>query len=166
MKRYPVRIALLLIILASFLSCSKGNKSGYYVKIKLNGNWITLQHSIGELRNEPAESYFFVGASDEGIHSFNIEMYINDPALSTGTFDTSDPAISLHMSYGKGTDPNIEYFEVASLPGQPVSRYILNITSATAKDLRGNFTGNYLTNIYTDETVVVTEGEFFVKRYY
>ena len=44
------------------------------------------------------------------------------------------------------------------------SKYIVNVTSITSTELRGTFTGNYLYDNFDQESLPITEGEFFVKR--
>jgi hypothetical protein len=68
------------------------------------------------------------------------------------------------ISYSADVTNTFKDYEIESKSGQPDARYLVNITSITPTELRGTFTGNYLYDYFDDETLNVTEGEFFVHR--
>ena len=69
------------------------------------------------------------------------------------------------MSYLENANTaNMKYFDISDANGQPPSKYTVNVTSITATELRGSFTGNYLYDDFDQETRQITEGEFVVKR--
>jgi hypothetical protein len=68
------------------------------------------------------------------------------------------------MDYMKNvnTDP-IDYgnYDVSS---RPSSKFTITITSITDNEIRGTFTGNYLSEYATENVQEVTEGEFAAPR--
>ena len=83
------------------------------------------------------------------------------------------------------TDPNTTYVQVAyftgytgtndliafmndNAPSREPSKYTITITTITATEIAGNFTGNYLYNLTPgrgpEDIINITEGSFRVKR--
>ena len=63
------------------------------------------------------------------------------------------------------TNSMLGYHNSEPSPGRPDPLYVVTITSITDKEIKGTFTGNYITSIEDDTKVLeITEGEFFVPR--
>jgi hypothetical protein len=51
-----------------------------------------------------------------------------------------------------------------TVANRPESKFVITITSITDKEIKGTFTGNYLSDFITEEVQEVTEGEFSAPR--
>ena len=152
-----------------FLSCKKNNDSDYYVKLKINGNWVTWTTVAGELGPDLGNSTktdFGVTANDDSQQNvFDFTIQIDGSNFNTGTYTSDNPSYLMVVDYLKDANtPNMKLYQIADATGRPSSKYTINVTSITSTELRGNFTGNYLTEINTDQTIDITEGEFKVRR--
>jgi hypothetical protein len=160
---------LLLLTAISFFSCSKKSGNDYYVKLKINGNWVTWKTVAGELgpdfANAAKTDLGVTGNDDAGKDIFDLSIQIDGPNFTTGSYDSDNSNYWVIVSYAKNAAAaNSQYFDISSVNGQPDSKYIVNITSITDKEIRGTFTGNYLSEFITDDMLNLTEGEFFVRR--
>ena len=161
----------LLIAIWSFCSCKKDSSgnSDYYVKFKLNGNWVTWKTVVGELGPDladPTKTDFGVTANDDAMQSvLDISIQVDGSNFTTGAYDSDNGSYWVVMSYVTGANTaNMKHFDNSDANGRPSSKYTINVTSITDKELRGTFTGNYLYDDFDQETVDITDGEFVVKR--
>jgi hypothetical protein len=159
-------IATLCLLLAS---CKKGNnESDYYFKIKLNGNWVTYTDAYCELgpdMGDPSLIDFVVnGGNDNELMSVAIQSETG--SIVPGSFNTSSvsPPYYMIIDYWKISPNDIQVFGQSGPGNGNDPFYTLNITSITATEIRGNFTGNYLYDSFEDESVIITEGEFVAQR--
>jgi hypothetical protein len=163
----------ILLILAAtlsigFSSCSKSNSSSSsYLKAKINGNWVTFNAALsdlGEDLGDPSKIDLGVSATNSAgteLLDFAIQ---SDNQIGVGTYASDDSRYWVTMSYSKNinTDP-IDY-ELEDVSNRPSSKYTITITSITDKEIRGTFTGNYLSEFITEDVQEVTEGEFVAPR--
>jgi uncharacterized protein (UPF0333 family) len=168
MKFSSIKLLLLLTAI-SFFSCKKNSDSNYYVKLKINGTWVTWKTALGELGPDLADASktdLGVTANDDaGKDVFDLSIQIDGSNFTTGSYDSNNPNYWVIVSYAKNAAAaNSQYFDISSVTGQPDSRYIVNITSITDKELRGTFSGNYLSEFISEDMLNVTEGEFVVRR--
>lgn len=164
---------LLFICIATVLlvsSCKKNNdNSDYYVKMKIDGNWVTWTTVVGELGpdlGDPSKTDLGVTANDDAQKNvFDITIQIDGSNFTTGAYTTDNPNYLMFIIYAKepGT-VNSQAFLVNDKTGLPPSKFTVNILSITDNAIRGNFTGNYLYDDNADEVMNLTEGEFFVRR--
>jgi hypothetical protein len=171
MKVKSFKTVILLLAIVSFFSCKKDSSSSdYYVKFKLNGNWVTWKKVVaGELGPDladPTKTDFGVTANDDAINNvLDISIQVNSTNFATGSYDSDNSNYWVVVSYMKDANTaNMKLFDITDAPSQPPSKYIVNVTSITPTELKGTFTGNYLSDWNTGEMMNITEGEFFVKR--
>lgn len=159
----------LLVALLFLAGCKKDNNDpDYYVKLKINGNWVTWKTVAGELGPDlgnSAKTDFGVTANDDALTQvFDLTIQVDGPNFNTGTYVSDNLNYWVVISYVSGANTaNMKFYDIEDATNRPSSKYTINVTSITDKELRGTFTGNYLTNI-DDETIDITEGEFKVKR--
>jgi hypothetical protein len=167
-KRTKATIFLLAIL--AFVSCKKDSSdsnvsSDYYVKFKMNGNWVTWKTAVGELGPDLADATktdFGVTANDDAQKNIlDISVQVDGSNFNTGSYDSDNGNYWVVMSFLK--DANTATMKYYDLSGSS-SKYIVNVTSITSTELRGTFTGNYLYDDFDQESLPITEGEFFVKR--
>jgi hypothetical protein len=171
MKIFSLKTILLFAIL-SFFSCKKNsdsNNTDYYVKLRINGNWVTWKTVVGEIGPDLADATktdFGVTANDNSnTDVFDISVQVDGHNFTTGTYDSDNGNYWVDISYAKAVGTgNSKYYMINDKAGLAPSRYLVTVTSITDKELRGTFTGNYLYDDFDDETLNVTDGEFFVKR--
>src|SRR5688572_1644440 len=170
MKRYSFKTLVLLLAAFTFFSCNKDkDEDGYYVKLKINGNWVTWKTVAGELGPDFADASktdLGVTANDDsGQDIFDITIQVNGTTFNTGSYSSDNTNYIVYVDYADniGTT-SARYYDITSAPSMPESKYTVNITSITDTELRGTFTGNYLYDYFEEETFAVTEGEFRVRR--
>jgi hypothetical protein len=169
MKIISVKTIVLLIAAFSFFSCKKNSDNNYYVKLKVNGSWVTWKVVVGELGPDLADGSktdFGVTANDDAMKDiFDLSIQIDGSNFTTGSYDSDSPNYWVVISYAKGAGAaGSKYYDITDDQNRPPSRYLVSVTSITDKELRGTFTGNYLHDYIDDESLNITEGEFFVKR--
>ena len=171
MKLVPVKSLVVLLVFFSFFSCKKNSTGtdGYYVKLKINGNWVTWKTVAGELGPDfanPAKTDLGVTGNDDAMKDvFDISIQIDGSNFTTGSYVSDNVNYTVFISYAKDAGAaNSHFYDIANISNQPDSKYTVNVTSITNTELRGTFTGNYLSEFITDETLNLTEGEFFVRR--
>ncbi|MEO8404982.1 MAG: hypothetical protein ABI480_10315 [Chitinophagaceae bacterium] len=168
MKILSLKLILCLFVVTGILSCSKNHDSKYYVKLKINGTWVTWEKAIGELGPDlanAAKTDFGVTANnDNSSDIFDLSVQVDGPNFNTGIYDSDNSNYLTLISYSKDVTSTFEDYEIESKSGQPDARYLVNVTSITPTELTGTFTGNYLYDYFDDKTLNVTEGEFFVRR--
>jgi len=171
MKILSLKTILLLSII-SFFSCKKSSSDSnhdYYVKLKINGNWVTWKIVVGEIGPDLADAtktdFGVTANNDTNTEVFDISIQVDGQNFATGTYDSDNGSYWVDISYAKALlTANSRYYMINDKAGLPPSRYLVTVTSITDKELRGTFTGNYLYDDFADETLNVTDGEFFVKR--
>lgn len=163
---------LLISLVASIVlaSCKKGNDTpDSYLKLKINGAWVTWKSALGELGPDladPSKTDLGLTATDDAqkdIFDFTIQVDGNN--FQTGTYMSDNPAYLMVMSYYRDANAaNSNFFDIATAPSMPESKFIINITSITSSHIEGNFNGNYLYDSFDDVMLGLTEGEFRVRR--
>ena len=162
-------LVILTIALAySFSSCSKSNDTpSHYLKAKINGNWVTFNNALSELGadlGDPSKIDLGVTANNQAqteIFDFTIQ---SDNDIHVGTYASDDPAYYVDMGYMKNINSDPLDYGNYDVQNRPPSKFIITITSITDKEIRGTFTGNYLSDFITEEVQEVTEGEFAAPR--
>jgi hypothetical protein len=160
----------LLTALLFLMGCKKDNNDpDYYVKLKINGNWVTWKTVAGELGPDFANATktdFGVTANDDAsTQVFDLTIQVDGPNFNTGTYVSDNLNYWVVISYVSGANTaNMKYYDIQDASNRPASKYTINVTSITDTELRGTFTGNYLLNYTDDETIDITEGEFKVRR--
>jgi hypothetical protein len=167
MKRKMSFFIFFALLLTTIFSCKKeSTNSGYYVKIKQDGNWINFATVAGELGPDlldPSVTDLVIAAESTGnTEAFRIAL--QGTTIPTGTYDTDDQStVTMSIVYMTNvtTSPRMHSVEPNTTA---FSRYIVKITSITAGEIEGSFTGNFLYDSASDETLNITEGQFKVKR--
>jgi hypothetical protein len=170
MTTRSLKAIVLLLVFFSFFSCKKNSgNADYYVKFKLNGSWVTWKTVVGELGPDLANSAytdFGITANDDAQKNvLDISIQINGSNFTTGSYDSDNGNYLVVMSYLKDANTaNMKYFDITDAPSLAPSKYTITVSSITSTELRGTFSGNYLCDYNSSETMNITEGEFFVKR--
>ena len=168
MRKLLLNLCLFISLSLIISSCKKDNgESDFYLKIKVNGNWVTYDQAYCELGpdlGDPSLTDFVVnGGNDNELMSLSIQ---STGDIVPGSYNTGavSPPYYMLVDYWKISQTDIQVFDHYG-PGTGVDPfYTLNITSISAKEVRGNFTGNYLYNSSEDESILITEGEFVAQR--
>lgn len=163
----------LVIISASCKKSGANSASDSYLKIKMNGTWITYKNALGELGpdlgNASKTDLGLTATSDDSKNVFDFTVQINGSNFTTGVYDSDNPAYLTDVSIltGAGT-AGMANFMIDDAPGRTPSKYLITISSITSTQIKGTFTGNYLYNSSGSGTSAdildITEGEFSVKR--
>ena len=163
-------IGALLIITISCKKNSTGTYGNSYLKIKKNGTWVTYP-AIGELGPDFADDsktdFGVTAVSEDQNERFDLTIQIDGHNFQTGTYNTTDPSYYIDMSYTSGASgADFIYYDIGEVDGNGPSQYIIKVISITSTELKGTFTGTYLSDdIGSDPSIIpITEGEFRVKR--
>jgi len=162
-------LLILTIVFAYFFSsCSKSNSApGNYVKVKINGNWITYNNALSDLGpdlGDPSKIDLTVTANNQAqteIFDFSIQ---SDNQITTGSYASDDSRYYIDVDYMKNINSDLKDYGNYDVSNRPPSKYTITITSITDKEIKGTFTGNYLSDYTTEEVQEVTEGEFAAPR--
>lgn len=163
-------LLLIPVFLVLFFSCKKDNDDPqYYVKLKINGNWVTWSGALGELGPDlgnPAKTDLGITATDGNQNDvFDISIQVDGTTFNTGAYASDNLNYLVLVSYYKDASAaNSRFFEIDDAPTMPASKYTVNITSISSTEIQGNFVGNYLYDNFNDEIFNLTEGEFKVLR--
>ncbi|HEU0110878.1 MAG TPA: hypothetical protein VFQ73_08385 [Flavisolibacter sp.] len=163
-------LAVLALFLLLFSSCKKENdESKYYLKFKKDGTWITWKNALGELGPDlmdETKTNLGISARDEAMKdAFDISLQVDGSNLTTGTYSSDMYFMPILYLDNTTTNSMLGYHNSEPSPGRPDPLYVVTITSITDKEIKGTFTGNYITSIEDDTKVLeITEGEFFVPR--
>jgi hypothetical protein len=113
--------------------------------------------------NVPNQTELSIKAENSGLTEYII-ISLGGTTISTGTYDTdnqSQIAISIAYVTQYTTSPRVHKVEPNAVAS---SRYIVKITSITATEIEGSFTGNFLYDSANNVSLNITEGQFKVKR--
>ena len=165
MKKYFLSI-LIITFAFSISSCNKSNSTpAAYLKVKINGSWLEFNTALTNLTQDVLDPY----KNDLGIAGDNADrsesffvIIRSDNQISAGTYSSDDPQYHIDVMYYKRINNDIVIYEINSSAGRPDSKYIVTITSVTDEEIRGSFTGNYLSDSFNGGVQEVTEGEFVV----
>jgi hypothetical protein len=170
MKR-QLSAVLIILSIFSISACKKSSdvSSNQYLKLKINGSWVTLENAVSELGPDLADDtkidLGLTAMSKDYIHSFDLTIQ-SGGQIPAGTYTSGTPGYDVVIYYTKnalGNNPLT--YNMGDSPGKPeVSKYVVTITSITPTEIRGKFTGNYLSNWDTYEPLDITDGEFAAPR--
>jgi hypothetical protein len=166
------RIAFTLLVSAFLFSCKKESSDeatpSYYVKFKMEGNWVTWQKVVGELGPDLADNskinFGLTANNNTQTEVLDISLQLDGNTINPGTYNSDDHFLPV-MYMKNANTANMEGYTLGSIDGQADSRYELTLTSITDKTIKGTFKGNHLVSIMADDEMVhITEGEFVIPR--
>ncbi|MBC8032979.1 MAG: hypothetical protein H7Y03_02455 [Chitinophagaceae bacterium] len=168
LKNFPGLLLIAFALLTS--SCKKDNedkKENYYVKIKIDGTWVTWTKVAGELGQDLGDAtktnLTIAGSDDASKTVFDFSLQVEDTKISIGTYKSVDYFMPISYVTGAGTsDPT--FYTDSYIDSGGDSEYTLTLTSITDKTVSGKFTGNFLVDLNNEKTIDITEGEFVVPR--
>ena len=158
-------------------SCRKpkadtNNATEYFVKYKLNGVLVTNTSSnhiwLQPNGSDPSKTdLMLVSTTNDFKNSIGITIQ-KTGAIDQGAYQFGNNSYIISADYFKdqGTT-NEKIYTVENGPGNPPCVFTINYTSITNSDFRGTFSGNYFygtSGTNPNETISITDGEFWVKR--
>jgi hypothetical protein len=170
MKLNTKLLFLLLVFATLFLSCNKDSSDDgdYYVKMKIDGNWVTWKKVAGQVATETTpqlrSGFSLMAKNNAQTEDFNIQATVDNlQKFVPGTY-TPDNSF-LAASYTKFTSAtDFKSYTGGGIMGGADTRYELIVTSVTDKVVKGSFSGTFLRNIENDDDLIhITEGEFSVQ---
>ena|SRR5689334_15374474 len=167
MKKHPLLIVTI-VFAYLFSSCSKSNSSpSAYLKLKINGTWVTYNYALSELGpdlSNPAKTDLAVSANNKSqTEVFGISIQ-SDNQITTGTYASDDLRYFIVVDYMTTTNNDLRDWSNDDVSNKPPSKYTITITSITDKEIKGTFTGNYVSEFITEDVKEITEGEFSAPR--
>lgn len=168
--RKNIRTLLLAFTLLSLVSSCKKNsdktEEGYYLKFKVDGNWVTWTNALSELGkdlDDDTKTNFSVqGTSADMKESFGISFQVDGTSINTGTYSSNDYFMPVDYTITNGSSTTW-YNDKDG--GEPYSVYSVTLNNITETAIKGSFTGNFLADDSVEETTIaITEGEFYLKR--
>lgn len=160
-----------LFLLILVTGCKKKNilqPPVYEVVFKNNGTkelFTPFSSSIQPNRSFPGKTDFIlVAKSGDNKNHFAITIQVNGN-FQTGTYQSGNPNYTVIADYFKDVgESNERDYTIDHAPTLPNCSFTVNVTLIDDKQIKGSFTGNYLYDRNKDESIVVTEGSFTVKR--
>jgi hypothetical protein len=162
----------LVCFLICMSSCKKSQSSAnnnYYIKFKINDSLVTWNHVICELGPDFIDSsntdFTINGADKDTIDAISLSVQVIGN-LPLGSYSNTDPNVVVFADfYTNFSTPNEIDYDIDDANGLPQSVFTINITSVSPSVVKGNFTGNYLTDLFTGGgSVAITQGEFVSPR--
>ena len=167
MKKYVLPV-LIITVATCISSCNKSNSTpAWHLKAKINGSWVEFNAALSNLTQDVLDPYNndLGVAGDNANRSESFFIIIrSDNQIPAGTYASDDPQYSIEVDYYKRVNNENVIYGVSNATGRPDSKYTVTITSVTDEEIRGSFTGNYLTDPFNGDVQEVTEGEFVVPR--
>jgi hypothetical protein len=135
----------------------------------VNDSLVTWTNAISELGADFLDSTktdFTINCSSKDTNdviSLSIQVTGN---LPTGVYQSDNSNAYVLADYFTGYNSTSNYYDydIDDASGMGTSTFTITLTSISTKEIRGTFTGNYLTDIYSGNTVSITNGEFFAPR--
>lgn len=162
--------AIICLAVFGFTGCKKDAKndndnSEYYLKFKINGNWVLWTNALSELGTDLDDAtktnFAFQGNSADTRESFGISLQVDGNSLGQGTYNSDDYFMPGGYSITRNTSTT--WYDLSD--SEPRSKYYLTLINITPTTIKGSFTGNFFVNSSDDsDTIAITEGEFFLKR--
>jgi hypothetical protein len=158
--------------MASISSCKKGQSSqnnSYYVKFKINDSLVTWNHVICELGPDFVDStntdFTINGADKDTVDFISLSLQVVGN-LPIGSYASTSSNIVVFADFYTDFDtPNEIDYDIDNANGLPQSVFTINITSISPTVIKGTFTGNYLTDLFSGGgSVAITAGEFVSPR--
>ena len=158
----------LLALLVGFYSCDNGssddddnNSTDYFVKAKINGQELEFKRfpNIALDKTASGNGNQLVGSASQSTSS-------NFPSFS---FEISDPTGIKEKAYNQAQFELIFRYSLSGTnlyhsQASSVDNFQITITEITDNHLKGTFSGTITEAINGNETLTVTEGQFFTKR--
>ena len=171
MKKSICHLAFLLLVSLILVSCGKDKNAedSYFVKIKKDGTWISFPSVSGELGpdlfNASYTNLGIAAVTTDRKERFDLIIQVEGSNFATGVYKSlqSSSSVNIQYTYIDNSSSVFDYM-IDNTPGRPQSSYTVNINEITSTSIRGNFTGNYLSDVMHDGVLEITEGEFYVKR--
>jgi hypothetical protein len=162
----------LILLCALFFSCKKHSDpkdTGYYVKYKLDGVAVTntkLNYSWLQPNGTIPNMVDFQMYSNTNDYKHGLGITVQRlGGVTTGTYNSENSSYIVIADYFKNQGNTDERdYTIESASGMASPSFTVKITEITDKHIKGTFTGNYLHDPNYDESIQITEGEFFVKR--
>lgn len=156
---------LMLVITLLFAGCEKNKDSEHFIKYKVNGilvTWKIVEGNLGPHQTTMGKTSFIIKSWDpDHIDAFDIFLEVNGNDLGTGTY--TNTTHSLVVDYKLNAhEPSELKFGLHQASGRPAPQFSITLTSIADGELRGTFTGNYLSVNGSNNIVEITDGEFIV----
>lgn len=167
--RKNIRTLLFAFTLLSLVTGCKKNtdktEDGYYLKFKVDGNWVTWTNALAELGkdldDDTKTNFSLQGTSADMKQSFGISFQVDGTSIGTGTYSSSDYFMPIDYSVTNGGTTTW----YSDKDGLEPSVYKVTLNNITETTIKGSFTGNFLADDSAEEkTIAITEGEFYLKR--
>jgi hypothetical protein len=168
-KKISERLCLIAFFIIAIASCKKSSSgtSKYYIKFKANDSLITWNkyvtaENVPDLFDTTITDFDLLTGSNDQNTTLSLDLNVHGKTLPTGTYTNTEANIAMYTEYNlNNNSSNVLDYEIDDANGMSPSTFTIIITSVTSNEIRGTFTGNYLTNPPSGKTIIITNGEFF-----
>lgn len=155
----------------SLSSCKKDSdtaSSENYLKLKVNGSWVTwnkVNSELGKDLLDATKTNFTLMGSDDAVNTvFDISVQVDGSNLGSGTYSSDNYYLPVTYTTNATSTNFKSYSNSGYIEGKPEPKYTLTITSVSSTSVSGKFTGNLLIEDFDNSFVEITEGEFVAPR--
>ena len=171
MKKIDLCTCAMAVLLMFSISCKKSAGGPYNMTITVNGTPVTLLDATcksGPVVGSPGITAFkMTAATYDSSKALIIEIQL-DQSLKAGTYASDGGSADVEVNYYENIGkPGKTNYTIANASGKPACKYTINIIEVAGNIIRGNFTGNYLTNVAGGNTTIdIPSGDFYALRIY
>lgn len=157
-----------IILIIGFYSCDSdspddnGNQEDYFIKAKINGQAISQSFRAQALRQGDQDNYLlslYAGNSLSNVYPFFSCDIDNLTQIATGTY--SRATHTMLFQFYNSNQTGYGNYDV-----NETNDFLLQITEVTNTYIKGVFQGVLWEETGLTETIPVTEGSFYLPRYY
>lgn len=159
-----------LFLFVFFPGCKKSSttpEAEYLMTFKVNGIADTLINYYGAVQPTPSSTKtdFFVNARSKDNKNHFLLSIQQAEKITSGTYETGNNDYFIIADYFKNqAAPDERDFTIDNADGKPNGYFKIVITSISNTLITGTFSSNYLYDRTYNESLVITDGSFAVKR--
>lgn len=172
MKKYLfIQLAIMVCVTFAYYSCKKNDNNipaplpqpqtgnVYYIKAKLNGELTSYSiDAKGIIESTQFQAYAYSGSAFN-YPMFSLQIEEEKDAITTKSYFEANNSTNLIFRYLRKGDEGVFYSQL----GEEMD-FRINITEIKNEHIKGTFGGTIRHSSNPDQSIAVSEGEFYVPR--
>lgn len=171
-KHLFIQLTLMLCVTFTYYSCKKNDNKPtptpapqpqpagqYYIKAKLNGELTSYSmNTKGIIEGKQFQAYAYSGSAFN-YPMFSMQIEEDNDAITTKTYFEGNSSTNLIFRYLRKDDGGVFYSQL----GEEMD-FKMNFTEIKSNYIKGTFGGTIRYSENPDESIAVSDGEFYVPR--